>query len=82
MKKPMLSLDFCYSGETEIITVQECISICAMVGSYNSGTTRANAMLTVLDAIIALFLKSIIADKKSPREIPTISNSENSFAQQ
>ena len=117
MKRPISSLDFCYSGETETISVQvkiliflqhviivlaflcmywtcrgwwqykkvcfcsrekvffcghhhfkflqECVSICAMVAAYDSGTTRANEMLTVLDAILPLFLKQIVQDKKT-----------------
>ena len=65
MQKPIVSLDFCYTGETENITVQECISVCSMIAAYDSGTTRANEMLTVLDAILPLFLKGIVNDKKS-----------------
>ena len=85
MKRPITSLDFCYSGETETVSVQvlfktqenlktcnfgfvklqECVSICAMVAAYDSGTTRANEMLTVLDAILPLFLKQIVQDKKT-----------------
>ena len=45
--------------------MQECVSICAMVAAYDSGTTRANEMLTVLDAILPLFLKQIVQDKKT-----------------
>ena len=45
--------------------LQECVSICAMVAAYDSGTTRANEMLTVLDAILPLFLKQIVQDKKT-----------------
>ena len=65
MTKPIVSLDFCYTGESEAITVQECISVCAMIAAYDSGTTRANEMLTVLDAILPLFLTDISNDKKS-----------------
>ena len=85
MKRPITSLDFCYSGESETVSVQvfhqnllqdfrkrvknskfqECVSICAMVAAYDSGTTRANEMLTVLDAILPLFLKQIVQDKKT-----------------
>ena len=65
MPKPLVSLDFTYAGESENITVQECISVCSMIASYDSGTTRANEMLTVLDAILPLFLKDIGNDKKS-----------------
>ena len=36
-----------------------------MVAAYDSGTTRANEMLTVLDAILPLFLKQIVQDKKT-----------------
>lgn len=36
-----------------------------MVAAYDSGTPRANEMLTVLDAILPLFFKSILMDKKS-----------------
>ena len=36
-----------------------------MVVAYDSGTTRANEMLTVLDAILPLFLKQIVQDKKT-----------------
>ena len=36
-----------------------------MVAAYDSGTPRANEMLTVLDAIFPLFLKTIVMDKKS-----------------
>ncbi len=45
IKKPVSSLDFCYAGESDTITVQECISICSMVAAYDAGTTRANEML-------------------------------------
>ena len=65
MPKPIVSLDFCYTGESENITVQECISVCSMIAAYDSGTTRANEMLTVLDAILPLFLTDIANDKKS-----------------
>ena len=65
MRKPIVSLDFCYTGESENITVQECISVCSMIAAYDSGTSRANEMLTVLDAILPLFLKGIVNDKKS-----------------
>ena len=65
MPKPLVSLDFCYTGEKENITVQECISVCSMIAAYDSGTTRANQMLTVLDAILPLFLTDISNDKKS-----------------
>jgi hypothetical protein len=65
MKRPISSLDFCYSGEAETVSVQECISICAMVTAYDNGTVRANEMLTVLDAVMPLFLRSIVMDKKS-----------------
>ena len=70
MKRPISSLDFCYSGEAETISVQECISICAMVGAYDSGSIRTNEMLTVLDAIFPLFLRSIVMDKK--REVKEV----------
>ena len=30
MKKPLACLDFCYTGEQEQISVQDCVSICAM----------------------------------------------------
>ena len=36
-----------------------------MVAAYDSGTTRANEMLTVLDAVLPLFLKQIVQDKKT-----------------
>ena len=49
----------------EQMKLQECVSICAMVAAYDSGTTRANEMLTVLDAILPLFLKQIVQDKKT-----------------
>ncbi|XP_023345789.1 protein unc-80 homolog [Eurytemora carolleeae] len=65
MKKPLSSLDFCYNGEGESINVQECISICGMVAAYDSGTTRANEMLTVLDALIPIFLKNVLKDRKA-----------------
>ena len=40
MKKPLVSLDFCYTGEAEMISVHECIAVCAMVAAYDSGTPR------------------------------------------
>ena len=40
MKKPLVSLDFCYTGEGEHISVQDCVGICAMVAAYDSGTPR------------------------------------------
>ena len=41
MKKPLASLDFCYTGEQEHISVQDCVSICAMVAAYDSGSPRS-----------------------------------------
>ena len=40
MKKPLGSLDFCYTGDQEHITVQDCVSVCAMVAAYDSGSPR------------------------------------------
>ena len=40
MKKPLASLDFCYTGDQEHITVQDCVSVCAMVAAYDSGSPR------------------------------------------
>ena len=71
--------DFCYTGDVEHISVQECVAVCAMVAAYDSGTTRleashillypltvlcrAHQMLTILDAILPLYLRQLVSDK-------------------
>ena len=35
--------DFCYTGDVEHISVQECVAVCAMVAAYDSGTKRLEA---------------------------------------
>lgn len=47
MRKPLVSLDFCYAGDRECISLQDCISVCGMVAAYDSGTARANQVITV-----------------------------------
>ena len=41
MRKPLVSLDFCYTGDQEHISVQDCVSVCAMVAAYDSGSPRS-----------------------------------------
>ena len=65
MKKPLVSLDFCYTEEGEQISVQDCVAICAMVAAYDSGTPRAHQMLTILDAVLPLYLKQLVSDKRT-----------------
>ena len=65
MKKPLTALDFCYQGESEHISVLECISLCVLVIAYDSGTRRAREMLAILQAIFPYFLRDLQRDKKT-----------------
>lgn len=65
MKKPLTALDFCYQGESEHISVLECISLCVLVVAYDSGTKRAREMLAILEAIFPYFLRDLVRDKKT-----------------
>ena len=66
MRKPLESLDFCYIGESENITMQECISVCGMIAaSKTEDSPRSTDMLTILNSILPLHLAEICNDKKS-----------------
>ena len=69
MKKPLTALDFCYQGEPDNITMQECISLCVLVVAYDSGTKRARQMLTVLEAILPYFLRDLMRKKSSESKV-------------
>ena len=38
MPKPLVSLDFCYAGECDEISIEECFSTCSLTTSYDSAT--------------------------------------------
>lgn len=65
MKKPLVALDFCYQGESEHISVLECISLCVLVVAYDSATKRAREMLAVLEGIFPYFLRDLLRDKRT-----------------
>ena len=69
MKKPLTALDFCYQGEPETISMLECISLCVLVVTYDSGTKRARQMLTVLEAIMPYFLRDLTRKKSSESKV-------------
>lgn len=44
-EKPLKAIDFCYHDENEMVTILDCISLCVMVVSYSSESTRGYQML-------------------------------------
>ena len=43
--------------------MQEVVGVCAMVAAYDSGSLRAHHMLSILDAVLPLYLRDLVTDK-------------------
>ncbi|XP_033107470.1 protein unc-80 homolog, partial [Anneissia japonica] len=60
-EKPLKTLDFIYSGneQSNEFSILEAIRLCVVVVAYSPETSRSAQMLSVLDAIIPLYLEHI-----------------------
>lgn len=71
-EKPLRALDFCYQMDTENITILDTISICVCVIGYAADSQRAIQMLTILEAILPLYLRHIqsctLKKSQTPRD--------------
>ena len=68
-EKPLRALDFCYNMDTEHISILDTISICVTVIGYAADSQRAFQMLTILEAILPLYMKhnqSLTMRKEAP----------------
>lgn len=68
-EKPLRALDFCYAMDTEHISILDTISICVTVIGYQADSQRAFQMLTILEAILPLYMKhnqSLTMRKEAP----------------
>ncbi|XP_024080721.1 protein unc-80 homolog [Cimex lectularius] len=58
-EKPLKAIDFCYHDDNEMVTVLDCIALCAMVVAYSADSVRAYQMLIILEAIVPCYLQQI-----------------------
>ena len=57
VEKPLKALDFCYQMDPETILILDTISLCVTVVSYAADSVRSHQMLTILEAILPLYMK-------------------------
>ncbi|XP_071950483.1 protein unc-80 homolog isoform X2 [Antedon mediterranea] len=71
-EKPLKTLDFIYSGndQSNEFSILEAIRLCVVVVAYSPETSRSAQMLSVLDAIIPLYLEHI-QSQTVPYDNPT-----------
>lgn len=59
VEKPLKALDICYQMDPETVTILDTISLCVTVVSYSADSMRSHQMLTILEAILPLYMKHI-----------------------
>lgn len=59
VEKPLKALDVCYQMDPETVTILDTISLCVTVVSYSADSMRSHQMLTILEAILPLYMKHI-----------------------
>ncbi|XP_071508730.1 protein unc-80 homolog, partial [Diadema antillarum] len=74
--KPMKTLDFCYNNDPlATFNIPEAIRLCVVVIAYAPESVRSAQMLSVLDAIVPLYLQHL-KDQTKRRDNPSAAKSE------